>query len=761
MAEQTELKVDSLGRPSFLGQAYNARTGELLNFNLFTADAISAATKTYNAANTVNNYDEVRETRQKAALLNLEASITVSILGGSIDASGAAAYVTRTDSTEEASSISGYRAFITAQHRLKTEDAALQSSLILAPDKMELLGATHVVTAITYGSGMLASLSETNSSRQKNTEFSGQMSIKLFKSFGAFGGAEGKITIASKDRETLKNYELDLRLTGDFLTPKVPINEVALVEMLSGSGDLLRTQVPVHLTLTNLRLFDNVSAEVFYRELEEERLMALIKLYDDLQTLSQKWDFQSGIVRAQGGGLFPTIEQDCDKRAAVAKLMVIEYRGVLGALMRDYRDTSKAIPDAAVTAFTQEEWMPRIAEQEKAYDNHLGAWKDALTVRDYASNRDFPLNRVDKVLAQICENDKPVALVLIPPSSNSTALINLFEGLAAAITRLSGSANPPYLCSIYADPILMPDILRLDGPKQSIALSLQYSTSSGFASILTRGLLDEYPNTVDWRSAQRDGWGVTLSPITGTKYIGNLSDSLPHGQGRAMYSDKRVYDGGWYRGQWDGKGEVTQNGAVLESGIFVDGALEKDGLVLSVTVYDNNVPVDSASMAVVCHDVKKSRPPTIDEMESLIPRQATKIADALKWKVGERYRLRTTWETPQAISRTIREHWDDPSYPPEYVPMRYVTHTSSTAAVVSITPEGAQLEAFEYNEDDVGLKEFGWYLQTNDNIWLDGDVTYQGFRSGDMETLYEIRRNVKELGRIVMLQATRLVTAAM
>ena len=78
MASNEELDVDALGRPSFLGQMYNARSGKLLGFTLFPSLAIKEATKDpENTPNAINKYEEVRESEARASLLDISASVSV------------------------------------------------------------------------------------------------------------------------------------------------------------------------------------------------------------------------------------------------------------------------------------------------------------------------------------------------------------------------------------------------------------------------------------------------------------------------------------------------------------------------------------------------------------------------------------------------------------------------------------------------------------------------------------------------------------
>ncbi|OIW22615.1 hypothetical protein CONLIGDRAFT_217304 [Coniochaeta ligniaria NRRL 30616] len=721
-----EFEIEALGRPSFLGQMYNARSGRLLNFTLFPPAAIDAATRSENSPNTINKYEEVRESEVRASLLDVSASVSVSLLGGALNVKGSAAYIDRSDSTQESLTISGIRAITTNRKRLEVQDMGLQSSVIFTPEKIEQLAATHVVTAITYGAAMIGSLSETNYSLQKSSHISGHLSIKMLQSFGAFVGAEGDAALTDEDKEDISKYELEIRLVGDFLDSTVPVNAAALSMKLARAASLLRVHIPVKLTLTPLHMFSGVSAEIFYRELEQAELVSLIRLYDDLVTLTQRWVYLSGIVEQQDGQLFPTLHRQCQEGARKAEQMLIEYRGELGAFLRDFRSRHGATSEEATRAFTQQRWLLRIRPEQKRYDDILSSRTDLDQIRKYAAFGKFPLVTVQALSAMLTEKRTPVAMVLVPPQSLTTELINTYEGLAKAVRSISTDAEVE-CCSVYADTMLDKELLLLDGPSQSIRICLEHSRATSLPSILTHGLLVDGPALVDWRTALQDGWGVQHNPRTNAKYVGALVNGVPHGVGRMAYSDGRVYEGSWFRGHWDGPGKLVPG----ESGIFIDDAVEDQAVMVNVTVYEDSVPVDAAIVAVLCHAVKP-RQPTIDEISSLIPAQVSKIADALGWKPGQRHRLRTMWEAP-----------------------RYPGYFEKWRSSTSVVTNGSQLEAFEYDSAAVGFTEFGMILQGNNNLWLDGEVRYVGWREGET-SIGLVQRNIRELGETIIVDAVRL-----
>jgi len=78
---------------------------------------------------------------------------------------------------------------------------------------------------------------------------------------------------------------------------------------------------------------------------------------------------------------------------------------------------------------------------------------------------------------------------------------------------------------------------------------------------------------------------VTVNFDNGEKYVGQVKDNLPHGQGKFTYADTDelkdyVYEGEWKDGVKHGQGKmsyITSNGLIIFEGEFKDGALNGKG----------------------------------------------------------------------------------------------------------------------------------------------------------------------------------------
>ena len=91
---QHQLVIQALGRPSYLGQLYDATTSTLISgFNLFHRQDASSATVQTSVASTTVDFREVRSLMDRARSLDISASLSLSILGGAIELSGIGSYL--------------------------------------------------------------------------------------------------------------------------------------------------------------------------------------------------------------------------------------------------------------------------------------------------------------------------------------------------------------------------------------------------------------------------------------------------------------------------------------------------------------------------------------------------------------------------------------------------------------------------------------------------------------------------------------------
>ncbi|OIW22616.1 hypothetical protein CONLIGDRAFT_217288 [Coniochaeta ligniaria NRRL 30616] len=665
--EEGEIQVQALGRSPFLGQLYSASTGTLFNVALFPEHVLAGSvTISTPMPRTEVVFTVVRNSKERAHLLDVSASVSLSILGGLVELKGFGKYLDSTDSSEESTTISAVVRCRTVHKRLDLADVGLKSSTVVSPGLLRSLGATHVVTAITYGGTLLANLSESRSQARSNRHIDGDFSLSVMQSLGKLAGAEGSAKLTSDERKQLKDYSFKTSLVADYVNyeDKAPVTpedmistiEKGLPKFTSDVGDLGTEKthgVPVDLVMTPLTYFDQISTEIIFRELAETDLVILRAFYDELSILNKRWRSLLLEVEATPDGestpykdLFPSFHEACVERSEAVQHLFLSSRTRMSEFLRDYRTQTNASETAASFLLDAK---PEYDSEGDQLDKDTDHWQSLLRLKHTAEANNYPLATI-QVITNAMNREKPDSIILhlIPASVGISGLLSAYRELGDDVRKWrelmnAGGGITVYL-SLYADPLRDPSLLRLENADGSISHALSMARETSNPACLMFGYRSDR-NQRSWMALNHEHWGVVVEPVAKTRYVGFLKDGLPYGPGTMTYPNGFSYTGDWLLGKRDGNGVLRRGDRLLEEGPFIDDKPAQSGQSLQMipeeerTVSMHTVPVEVTiyrggdSIASAIFAVPIGPPPH---------RQVEKIARAFGWKNGERYRLTPT-----------------------------------------------------------------------------------------------------------------------
>lgn len=730
--EEGEIQVQALGRSPFLGQLYSASTGRLFNMAFFPEHVLAGpVTISTPMPRTEVVFTVVKNSKDRAHLLDVSASVSLSILGGEVELKGFGKYLDSTDTDEESTTISGVVRCRTVHKRLDLADVGLQSSTVVDPGLLRSLGATHVVTAITYGGTLLGNLSESRSQARSNQQIKGDFSLSVMQSLGKLTGAKGAAKLTDDERHQLKNSSFKTSLVADYVdydenAPVKPEQMIAVIEkglpgFTSDVGDLGEGQthgVPVDLVMTPLTYFDQISTEIIFRELAETDLVTLRAFYDELSMLDkrrrsilleveeevEKPDDESTPYRYKD--FFPSFHKTCVERSQSVQDLFLGSQTRLGRFLRDYRTQTNA--SESVASFL-DATKPQYASESDQLDKDTEHWRSLLQLKHSADAHKYPLATVQKITAAMNRGERDSIIVhLLPASVGIASLLSAYRELGDDIREWrelmnssgssSGGGTTVYL-SLYADPLRDPALLRLENAETSISHALSTARETSSPSCLMYGHRSDR-NRRSWMVLNHEHWGVVVEPRAKTRYVGFLKDGLPHGAGTMTYVNGFSYTGDWLLGKRDGNGVLYRGDRVLVEAPFIEDepvqrynsflipeeAKGGDILPVEVTVYRAGESIASAIFAV------RAGPPP--------HRQVEKIALAFGWKSGERYRLTPTLEVDSV-----------PGVPGGRVKSQY-----------SVVANGALIESGPYPDD-----RESWDWPDDRVAWRGEDGTIQSF----------------------------------
>ena len=647
----SEVLIQALKRPSFLGQLYQGSTSRLLNYSLFPETIVRQETVTTPCPNQSFQLKRTRSLKERAHMLNVSGEVSLSVLGGALELKGFGSYLDRSESTEESTSISAIVRVKTVHSRLDPSRSKLQNSVAIESSVLKDLRATHVVTAITYGGTMLASLTERKANSEANKEIGGSFSMNTIQKLAAFGGAKGSAEMKDEEKEKLRGYNLNVSLTADFKDFQAlsitPFNFVEKIEKgipnFSSSLDPgAEHGVPLELTLTPLDFFDKISVVLLYRELAQTDLSQLQDLYDDLITLGQQRNTLSFALKdrtSENGPsfdeYFPALHQRCRLRREAVERLLAESRGSLGIFLRKFRE----LTDNSGTAQAHlEQYRKQYFAKKHELDEDLASMQNLEQMLETSRQHAVPLATPALVSdAMSNPNVGKLVLALVNSQTSKMDLLQAYSTTASDLRNSDPSIKVHEFLSFFVDEMSEPDLLRLDDNKGTIQKALLRLRNSGVI-FLIRGPSLRVSGRRDWSLLNDEGLGVLVNKLIHTKYTGQLRNGVPHGTGSMIYMDGSTYHGDWVLGKRDGNGAiVTQDGhRILDTKYFEDfpmappfGLNKPDyetTIVIRVSVYNDGISIaDEATFSV-----QVVRDP---------PVQFAKIAKVFGWREGQRYSL--------------------------------------------------------------------------------------------------------------------------
>ena len=166
----------ALGRTAFLGSLYDATTDEFCERNIINDDIPAAAIRHLDENHGHSSYEFDSTLSRKLRKLNVDASLSLSILGGLIKSAGATSnYIYTRERTTQAIEATFIHRSITRTEALNISHKELKARV--EPSALRHRHATHVVTSIRWGADVFAQF-EANSTTAE-AKHTAKMGLKL------------------------------------------------------------------------------------------------------------------------------------------------------------------------------------------------------------------------------------------------------------------------------------------------------------------------------------------------------------------------------------------------------------------------------------------------------------------------------------------------------------------------------------------------------------------------------------------------------
>lgn len=205
----TVLDIPILGRAVCLGELYDQRSGKFLGVQLYPHDKVQETVT--DIRNTDLSVSLSTSHEEKASLLDINAQLSLEVLGGLVKVSGSASYLNDEKSnTHEYAYALALKMRLNEKRILFAEDEMGRKVLdVVKGDYISTNLATHFVSAIVYGGNYIVNLVAKQSELSKEEKVEGKLQAQFDQLKGAIS-LEGSVEAKIKGEFSNMNDKFDL-----------------------------------------------------------------------------------------------------------------------------------------------------------------------------------------------------------------------------------------------------------------------------------------------------------------------------------------------------------------------------------------------------------------------------------------------------------------------------------------------------------------------------------------------------------------------
>lgn len=229
-----QLRIPCLGRPFNLGMLYDCHHDKLIpGKTLWDSTVLKSASQT--SVQPSSDFEIIAEdsVEKKCLSLDIEGDLKLSILSGILEVGGAAKFMNDQTSSQRQSRVTLKYSCTTRFEQLTME----QLGAIQYPQVLDDLHATHVVTAITYGSDAFFVFDRDISASETVKNVNGNMEAQLQISLMPTGGG---ISAESEHVDKIETRKFRCKFHGDLILPTNPSTYDKAVQVCRNLPKLLK-----------------------------------------------------------------------------------------------------------------------------------------------------------------------------------------------------------------------------------------------------------------------------------------------------------------------------------------------------------------------------------------------------------------------------------------------------------------------------------------------------------------------------------------
>ncbi|XP_072513009.1 cytolytic toxin-alpha-like [Salminus brasiliensis] len=296
--KKAALEMAALGRSLYPGMLYDCRSDSFIpGVTLWDKASLTQDLDVRRQPYTDLKFSASDSLSDKASLLDVSASLKASFLGGLVEVGGSAKYLNDQKS-------STHQSRVTLQYSQTTRFEQLtmtQLGKFTYPKVFKEKTATHVVTAVLYGSQVFMVFDRTNAENENKQEIEGNVHalVKKIPSFSIEG--QGALKMNEKEKELAES--ISCTFYGDCVLEENPTTYIEALQLYKKLPSLLKQTendaVPVRVWLYPLARLDSKAAKL-EREISATLISKVESVLEDLGDAERRVKdiFKNGTVNA-------------------------------------------------------------------------------------------------------------------------------------------------------------------------------------------------------------------------------------------------------------------------------------------------------------------------------------------------------------------------------------------------------------------------------------------------------------------------------
>ncbi|XP_072557517.1 stonustoxin subunit alpha-like [Paramormyrops kingsleyae] len=275
------IQIAALGRPLHPGMLYDCRDDSFIpGVTLWDAEDIEKNMTVHEQNQTKSEITASDSLSKKSSLLDISASLKVSVLGGLVEVGGSAKYLKDTLTLESQCRVTMHFSQKTVFKQLNMKN----TSKIICADMIKHGTATHVVTGVLYGADAFMVFDHTASKNEDKQEIHGKLKVMIKKVPSISISGDGKLNMTHEEQETVEKFQCTFY--GDVILKQNPTTFMEAVKVHKDLPMLLGERgekaVPMTVWLYPLKYLDKRAAKLV-REIGENLIIEVETTMEDLQ----------------------------------------------------------------------------------------------------------------------------------------------------------------------------------------------------------------------------------------------------------------------------------------------------------------------------------------------------------------------------------------------------------------------------------------------------------------------------------------------